>query len=184
MFQLHIKEKAGIASNFEMQLWRQSGWNILSLSDFENTLHTLSAGKGKRPILPQTPGKCQFYQLQEEKKTILPPTPGNLFRHASVSSTYPCQSVGWSVGHTFWLLLAPLASLRTFYNFLRIDLWDIWSEWWGEMSQGCMEAWMLLVLGCMEAAMLKNVWWQQCSAKIYTDGQSGMRTEIRGCRKA
>ena len=39
------QEKASIVSNFEMQPWRQSGWNILSLSDFENTLHALSAEK-------------------------------------------------------------------------------------------------------------------------------------------
>ena len=25
----------------------------------------------------------------------------HIFRHASVSSTYPCKLVGWSVGHTF-----------------------------------------------------------------------------------
>ena len=32
-----------------------------------------------------------------------PPLPPwfKIFRHASVSSTYPCPSVRWSVGHTF-----------------------------------------------------------------------------------
>ena len=91
-----------------------------------------------------------------------------------------CPSISLS---RFWIsiLSASLDSHRTSAE--TCDLWDIWSEWWGKMSQGCMEAWMFLGLGCMEAAMLGNVWWQQCSSKIYTDGQRWMQTEIWGCWK-
>ena len=118
------------------------------------------------------------------------------FRHASVSCTYLCQSVSrsylWDCGKAFITKEKLKTHKRTHHVSLdrhrasveTCDLSDMWSQWWGEMSQGCMEAWMLLGLGCMEAAILKNVWWQQCSAKKYTDGQSGMRTEIRRCTKA
>ena len=83
-----------------------------------------------------------------------------IFRHASVSSTYPCQmSVGWSVRHTFGFPFCQ--RLRTITAETCV-LWDIWSQWWGKMSQGCMEAWMLLENVYEGLNARKCVWRLKC----------------------
>ena len=52
------------------------------------------------------------------------------FRHASVSSTYPCQSVGWSY---FWISIAHehFCATVVFDDPPHFVLWPAWSPTWG-----------------------------------------------------
>ena len=75
----------------------------------------------------------------------------------------------WRPENASWVLLYGgsnawkcMMAAMLFKNIYRRSKWDICKQKSGVVgSHNCF--W-----GCMEASMLENVWWKQCSSKIYT----------------